>query len=128
MNRAPEIPGADLVLTRSILFAAITLFIKDRPNLKFVLFCYGLDVVNKMGHAVEQFVQSLCRKAPDSVIGFSIDLILPDVLVSTETLTETSIRILPRSKGRPAFKPYNFIAICEPTVQKMWEPQRLTTL
>jgi hypothetical protein len=30
--------------------------------------------------------------------------------------------------GRPAGKADNFTAICEPTVYKMWEPQRLTTL
>jgi hypothetical protein len=27
---------------------------------------------------------------------------------------------------RPARKAENFIAICEPIVQKMWEPRRLT--
>jgi hypothetical protein len=31
-------------------------------------------------------------------------------------------------KGRPARKADNLTAICEPTVSKMWDPQRLTTL
>jgi hypothetical protein len=31
-------------------------------------------------------------------------------------------------KGRPARKPDNLSVIWEPTVQKMWEPRRLTTL
>jgi hypothetical protein len=29
---------------------------------------------------------------------------------------------------RPASKAHNLTAICEPTVQKMWKPQRLTNL
>jgi hypothetical protein len=31
-------------------------------------------------------------------------------------------------KGRPARKADNLSAICEPIVQKMWEPQHLITL
>jgi hypothetical protein len=31
-------------------------------------------------------------------------------------------------KGRPARGADNLTAICEPTVYKMWEPRRLTTL
>jgi hypothetical protein len=31
-------------------------------------------------------------------------------------------------KGRPARKADNLTAICEPIVQKMWDPRRLTTL
>jgi hypothetical protein len=30
--------------------------------------------------------------------------------------------------GRPASKADNLTAICEPIVQKMWEPRHLTTL
>jgi hypothetical protein len=35
---------------------------------------------------------------------------------------------LPGGKGRPARKADNITAICEPTVWKIWEPRRLTTL
>jgi hypothetical protein len=35
---------------------------------------------------------------------------------------------LPGCKGRPARKADNITAICEPIVQKMWEPRRLTSL
>jgi hypothetical protein len=31
-------------------------------------------------------------------------------------------------KGRPARGAENLIAICEPIIQKIWEPRRLTTL
>jgi hypothetical protein len=46
---------------------------------------------------------------------------------STQPLTEMSTRNLPGGKGRPARKD-NLTTICEPTVEKMWEPRRLTTL
>jgi hypothetical protein len=49
-------------------------------------------------------------------------------LGSTQHLTEMSIRNLPGGKGRPAGKADNLTAICEPTVKKMWELRRLTTL
>jgi hypothetical protein len=39
-----------------------------------------------------------------------------------------STRNLPTGKGQPARKADNLTAICEPIVQKMWEPWRLTTL
>jgi hypothetical protein len=45
----------------------------------------------------------------------------------TQPLTEMSTRNLLGGKGfRPARKADNFVSICEPTVQKMWEPRRLT--
>jgi hypothetical protein len=37
-------------------------------------------------------------------------------------------RNLPGCKLRPARKADNLTAICEPIVQKLWEPRRLTTL
>jgi hypothetical protein len=49
------------------------------------------------------------------------------VLGSTQPLTEMSTRNLPGGKGRPA-READLIAICEPIVYKIWEPQRLTTL
>jgi hypothetical protein len=50
-------------------------------------------------------------------------------LGSTQSLTEMSTRNLPGVKGgRPALEASNLTAICEPIVQNMWEPQRLTTL
>jgi hypothetical protein len=49
-------------------------------------------------------------------------------LGSTQPLTEMSTRNIPGGKGRPAHKADNLTAICEPIVQKMWEPQHLTTL
>jgi hypothetical protein len=49
-------------------------------------------------------------------------------LGSTQPLTEMSTRNLPGSKGRPVRKADNLTAICGPTVYKMWEPRRLTTL
>jgi hypothetical protein len=62
---------------------------------------------------------------------FSIDLILPASLWPlklTQPLTEMSTKNLPWGKGRPARKADNFTATCEPVVEKMWEPRRLTTL
>jgi hypothetical protein len=44
------------------------------------------------------------------------------VLVSTQPLTEMSTRNIPGGKGRPAYKADNLTAICEPIVDKMWEP------
>jgi hypothetical protein len=49
-------------------------------------------------------------------------------LGSPQPLTEMSIRNLPGGKGRPARKADNLTQFCEPTVLKMWEPHRLTTL
>jgi hypothetical protein len=49
-------------------------------------------------------------------------------LLSTQPLTEMSIRKLPRGKGPPERKDDNLIAICEPIVYEMWEPRLLTTL
>jgi hypothetical protein len=46
----------------------------------------------------------------------------------TQPLTEISTRNLPGGKGRPARKAHNFTAICEPIVEKMWDPRPLTTL
>jgi hypothetical protein len=46
----------------------------------------------------------------------------------TQLLTEMSTRNLPGGKGRPPRKTDKLTAICEPTVKKMWEPRRLTTL
>jgi hypothetical protein len=48
-------------------------------------------------------------------------------LGSTQPLTEMGTRNLPGRKGRPARGDDNLTAICEPIVQKMWEPRRLTT-
>jgi hypothetical protein len=50
------------------------------------------------------------------------------VLGLTKPITEVSTRNLPGGKARPAHKADNLIAIYEPTVYKMWEPGRLTTL
>jgi hypothetical protein len=49
-------------------------------------------------------------------------------LGSTQPLTEMSTKNLLRGKWQPASKVDNLTAICEPTVQKIWEPRRLTTL
>jgi hypothetical protein len=49
-------------------------------------------------------------------------------LGSTQPLTEISTMKLPGGKGQPAHKADNLTAICEPTVQKMWEPRCLRTL
>jgi hypothetical protein len=49
-------------------------------------------------------------------------------LGSTQPLTEMSTRNLPGGKGRPARKADNLTAICEPIVQKLWEPRRFTVL
>jgi hypothetical protein len=50
-------------------------------------------------------------------------------LGSTQPLTEMSTSNLPGAcKERPARQAENLTAICEPTVYKMWEPRRLTTL
>jgi hypothetical protein len=50
------------------------------------------------------------------------------VLGSTQSLKEMSTMNLPADKGRPVRKADNLTAICELTVQKMWEPRGLTTL
>jgi hypothetical protein len=49
-------------------------------------------------------------------------------LGSTHPLTEMNTSKRPGGKGRPAHTSDNLIANCEPTVYKMWEPRRLTTL
>jgi hypothetical protein len=68
---------------------------------------------NEGTHA--QLIEALCYKLQ----GFA---------GSTQPLAEMSTRNLPDGKGRPARKADNLIAICEPIIQKMWEPRRLTTL
>jgi hypothetical protein len=52
----------------------------------------------------------------------------PMALGSNQPLIEMGTRNLPGGKGRPTHTADNLTAICEPTVQKMWEPRRLTTL
>jgi hypothetical protein len=47
---------------------------------------------------------------------------------STQPLTDKRTRNIPGVKERPAHKADTLTAICEPTVYKMWEPWRLTTL
>jgi hypothetical protein len=68
---------------------------------------------------------------PDEVIGF-FNLPNPSngtvSLGSTQPLTEMSTGNLSGAKGRLARKADSLTAICEPIVQKLWEPQRLTTL
>jgi hypothetical protein len=49
-------------------------------------------------------------------------------LGSAQPLGEMSTRILSEGKGWPARKPDNLTAICEPIVQKMWDPRLLRTL
>jgi hypothetical protein len=51
-------------------------------------------------------------------LDFSIDLILPAVLGSTQPLTEMSTRNLTEGKGQTERKTDNLTAICEPIVQK----------
>jgi hypothetical protein len=46
----------------------------------------------------------------------------------TQLLAEVITRNLPGGKEQPLQKADNFTAICEPVVQKIWEPQRLTIL
>jgi hypothetical protein len=49
-------------------------------------------------------------------------------LRSTQPLTDMGTRNLPGGKGWPACKADNLTAICEPIVEKVWEPRYLTTL
>jgi hypothetical protein len=49
-------------------------------------------------------------------------------LGSTQPLTKMSTRNILGGKGRPVRRADNLTAIYEPTVYKMWEPQRLTVL
>jgi hypothetical protein len=49
-------------------------------------------------------------------------------LGSTQPLTEICTRNLPAGKGRPAPKADNLTAISGPSVYKMWDPRRLTSL
>jgi hypothetical protein len=46
----------------------------------------------------------------------------------TQPPTEISTRSLPGGKGRLAREDENLAAISEPTVYKMWQPRRFTTL
>jgi hypothetical protein len=47
---------------------------------------------------------------------------------STQPPTEMSTKNPRAGKGQPTRKTNNLTAICKLTVQKMWEPRRLTTL
>jgi hypothetical protein len=49
-------------------------------------------------------------------LDFSIDLILPAALWSSQPLTEMSTRNIPGGEGRPARKADNLTAICESTL------------
>jgi hypothetical protein len=49
-------------------------------------------------------------------------------LGSTQALNRNEYQNIPGGKGRLANKAENLIAIYEPIVKKMWEPQHLTTL
>jgi hypothetical protein len=68
---------------------------------------------------------------PDDVIGFFNS---PNhssrsmVQVSVQPLTELSTTNLPGGKGLSAYKADNLTAICDPVVQKMWEPRLLATI
>jgi hypothetical protein len=67
----------------------------------------------------------------DDVIGFSIYLILPAVLgrgVGPDSNTNEHQESSWVGKARPALEADNLTAICEPIVQKMWDPRHLTTL
>jgi hypothetical protein len=46
----------------------------------------------------------------------------------TQPLTEMSTSKVTGGKERAVREADNLTAICEPIVQKMWDPQRLTTL
>jgi hypothetical protein len=75
--------------------------------------------------------QKVAVSIPNEVTGFfnlpnSSSLTM--VLGLTQPLTEMSTRNLPVGKGRPVLKADNLTAICEPIVQKMWKPRRLTNL
>jgi hypothetical protein len=74
--------------------------------------------------------RSLVR-VPMRSLDFSIYLILPAALLPWVRLNlqqKWVLGIFLGGQGRPARKSDNLTAICEPTVYKMWEPQRLTTL
>jgi hypothetical protein len=49
-------------------------------------------------------------------------------LGSTQLLTEMIARNLPGGKGWPAHTADDLTGNCEPILQKMWQPRRLTTL
>jgi hypothetical protein len=53
---------------------------------------------------------------PMRLLDFSVALILPAALESTQPPTEMSTRNLPRGKGQPKRKAKNLTAICEPIV------------
>jgi hypothetical protein len=46
----------------------------------------------------------------------------------TQSVTLMSTRNYPGGKERPKRKFYELTAVCEPIVQEMWEPRRLTNL
>jgi hypothetical protein len=61
----------------------------------------------------------------DEIIGFFCRTMDPG---PTQPLIEMSTKNIPMGEARPARKADIFAAICEPTVQKMWDPRCLTTL
>jgi hypothetical protein len=68
--------------------------------------------------------RKIAGSIPDEVIGFEH---WPNPSNSAVSLTEMSSRKLPMGRGRSSRK-VHLTVICGPTVQKMWEPRRLTAL
>jgi hypothetical protein len=98
-------------------------------NLAVTIFVYFEDFLFFFNSSLRHYATSrkVAGSSPDEVDNpFSRTM----ALGSTEPLTEMSTRKIPGGGGgaRPARKTDNLTANCEPIVQKMWEPRRLTTL
>jgi hypothetical protein len=98
-------------------------------TLKYHLHSINFAIVDVYSHVIFKFSLDFCH---NKMFEFVQALANPSsctvALGSTQPLTEMSTRNLPGGKGWLARKVDNRTAICELIVEKMWEPQCLTTL
>jgi hypothetical protein len=79
-------------------------------------------------HTVAQLVEALRYEPEGRGFDFQRGHWRTMAVGPTQSLTEMSTKNILETKGQPVRWADNLTAICEQTVQKLWEPRRLTTL